>query len=90
MTCDHLGVLDHGELRYHGTPRALIEVYEHKILEVTIPDEEVKEKLDAWGQRVLSTRREADGRAVRLLGEVEGGREVIPSLEDAYLALLRT
>lgn len=90
MTCDHLGVLDHGELRYHGTPRALIEVYEHKIFEVTIPDEEVKEKLDAWGQRVLSTRREADGRAVRLLGEVEGGREVIPSLEDAYLALLRT
>ena len=90
MTCDHLGVLDHGELRYHGTPRALIEVYEHKIFEVTIPDEEVKEKLDAWGQRVLSTRREADGRAVRLLGEVEGGRKVIPSLEDAYLALLRT
>jgi len=90
MTCDYLGVLDHGELRYHGTPRALIAVYEHKIFEVTIPDEEVKEKLDAWGQRVLSTRREADGRAVRLLGEVEGGREVIPSLEDAYLALLRT
>jgi len=89
-TCNRLGVLDHGSLRYHGSPRELLERFRGRIFEVSIPDEEVKEKLEVWGRRVLTTRREVDARAIHLLGEVDGGHEVPPSLEDAYLALIRS
>jgi len=90
VTCNDLGILDQGVLRYQGSPQALIEMFSQKIFEVMTPDAQAAGALDAWGERVLSTRREGDGRAVRLLGEVEGAREVTPSLEDAYLALMRS
>lgn len=90
MTCDHLAVLYQGELRYFGTPRALIQTYQGKVYEIEVPEEEVKEKISGWGERVLTTQRRDAGRAVRVLGEVEGGRPVTPSLEDAYLALIRS
>lgn len=90
MTCDHLAVLHQGEIRYFGTPRALIQTYQGKVYEVEVPEEEVKERISTWGERVLTTQRRDAGRAVRVLGEIEGGRPVTPSLEDAYLALIRS
>ncbi len=90
MACDHLAVLHQGRIRYRGTPRDLIQAYQGKVYEVEVPETEVKEKLSAWGDRVLTTQRRDANRAVLVLGEVEGGRPVTPSLEDAYLALLRS
>jgi ABC-type multidrug transport system ATPase subunit len=90
MACDHLAVLNQGEIRYLGTPRELIQTYQGRVYEVEVPDGEGKEVLSAWGERVLTTRREDANRAVRVLGEVPGGRPVTPSLEDAYLALIRS
>lgn len=90
IACDQLAVLNQGEIRYFGTPRALIQTYQGKVYEVEVPEGEVKEKLSALGERVLTTQRRDANRAVRVLGEVEGGRPVIPSLEDAYLALIRS
>jgi len=45
--------------------------------------------LTACGKRVLSTGRDAATRTVRILGPVDGGSPVRPTLEDAYLALIR-
>lgn len=90
MACDRLAVLNKGEIRYFGTPRGLIQTYQGKVYEVEVPEEEVKEKLSSWGERVLTTQRRDANRAVRVLGEVEGSQPVTPSLEDAYLALIRS
>mgnify|MGYP001112069872 CR=1 FL=1 len=90
MACDRLAVLNQGEIVYQGRTRGLIELFQGQVYEVEVPEEEVGEKLAAWGKRVLTTQRRDASRAVRLLGEVEGGRPVTPSLEDAYLALIRS
>lgn len=90
MACDRLAMLKQGKIVYQGPTRGLIELFQGKVYEVEVPEEEVKEKLFAWGERVLTTKREDAGRAMRVLGEVEGGRPVTPSLEDAYLALIRS
>jgi ABC-2 type transport system ATP-binding protein len=90
MTCDRLAVLNQGTLCYHGTPRELIQTYAGKVYEVEMREEDLKEKLVAWGKRVLTTKRQDATRAVRVLGEVTGGRPISPSLEDAYLALIRS
>ena len=89
-TCDQLGVLDCGSLRYHGTPRELIERFQGTIFEVSVPEADAAEKTEAWGGSVLTTRRDLDARVVRLTEDVEGSCEVAPTLEDAYLALLRS
>jgi len=90
MVCDRLAVLKEGEIAYQGTTRGLIQLFQGRVYEVEVPEEEVKEKLTAWGERVLTTKREGASRAVRVLDEVKGGRPVTPSLEDAYLALIRS
>ncbi len=89
-TCDQLGILDRGNLCYHGAPRELIERFRGTIFEVSVPEPEAAEKTEAWGQSMLTSRRDADARIVRLTEEVEGSHEVAPTLEDAYLALLRS
>ncbi len=90
MACERLAVLRGGKILYHGAVSNLLELYTGKVYEVEVPEEGLKEKLNAWGKRVLTTKRVDSGRAVRLLDEVEGGRPVSPSLEDAYLALIRS
>jgi len=90
MACDRLAVLKQGEIAYQGATHGLIQLFQGKVYEVEIPEEEVEGKLSAWGERVLTTKRGDAGRAVRVLGEIKGGRPVTPSLEDAYLALIRS
>jgi len=90
MTCERLAVLRGGKILYQGTVNDLLDLYKGKVYEVGVPEEKTKRRLDAWGDRVLTTKRVDSGRAVRLLGEVEGARPVTPSLEDAYLALIRS
>lgn len=90
MACERLVVLRGGKILYQGTVNGLLDLYKGKVYEVGVPEGKIKGKLDAWGDRVLTTKRVDSGRAVRLLGEVEGTRPVTPSLEDAYLALIRS
>ncbi len=90
MACERLAVLRRGKILYQGTVSDLLELYKGKVYEVGVPEGKIKGKLDSWGDRVLTTKRVDNGRAVRLLGEVEGARPVTPSLEDAYLALIRS
>jgi len=90
MACERLAVLRGGKILYQGTVNGLLDLYRGKVYEVEVLEERTKGKLDAWGDRVLTTKRVDRGRGVRVLGEVEGGRPVSPSLEDAYLALIRS
>ena len=90
MACERLAVLRSGKILYQGTVSNLLELYKGKVYEVGVPEGKIKGKLDSWGDRVLTTKRVDNGRAVRLLEEVEGARPVTPSLEDAYLALIRS
>ncbi len=90
MACERLAVLRSGKILYQGTVSNLLELYKGKVYEVGVPEGKIKGKLDSWGDRVLTTKRVDSGRAVRVLGVVEDGRLVSPSLEDAYLALIRS
>lgn len=90
MVCDHLAVLNEGRIRFYGTPSELIGAFESRVYQLEVPERKVKEKLSALGNRVLTSQRRDAGRAIRVLGEVAGGYPVTPSLEDAYLALLRS
>ena len=90
MACERLAVLRGGKILYQGTVNGLLELYKGTVYEVEIAEEGLKGKLEALGKRVLTTKRVDNGRAVRLLGKVEGARPVTPSLEDAYLALIRS
>ncbi len=90
MACERLAVVRGGKILYQGAVSGLLELYKGKVYEVEVPEGKIKGKLEAWGDRVLTTKRVDSGRAIRLLREVEGARPVIPSLEDAYLALIRS
>lgn len=90
MVCERLAVLRQGEILYQGMVSGLIELYTGKIYELEVAEGEVEEKLTAWSERALTKRRWDDRVAVRVLGEVEGGRPITPTLEDAYLALIRS
>ena len=89
MTCDRLAILHGGCLRFHGSPKELVQAFEGKITEITLREEDVQEQLTSWGNRILSTQRTIEGRTVRVLGEIDGGYPVSPSLEDAYLGSVR-
>jgi len=89
MTCDRLAILHGGCLRFHGSPQELVQTFEGKITEIVLREEDVQEHLSSWGDRILSTQRTIEGRTVRVLGDVDGGHPVSPSLEDAYLGSVR-
>ena len=89
-TCDHLSILHRGTLRYLGTPSQLLQAYEGRIYEISVDEASAKERLEEWGPRVLTTQRAPQGRLIRLLDEVVDGRPVSASLEDAYLACVRS
>lgn len=90
MVCDHLAILHEGRLCFYGTPGELISKFHGLIYQLEVPEEKVKEQLAALGSRILTMQRSDTGRVIRVLGEVPGAHIVTPSLEDAYLALLRS
>ncbi|HIE10690.1 MAG TPA: ABC transporter ATP-binding protein [Kiritimatiellae bacterium] len=90
MTCRRLAVLKQGRIAYQGPVSGLIARYSGKVYAVVVAEGEVQQRLAEWKGRVLTTQQQGGGRMVRLLGEVDGGQAVTPSLEDAYLALIRS
>ncbi|MEN3011075.1 MAG: ABC transporter ATP-binding protein, partial [Candidatus Bipolaricaulaceae bacterium] len=90
VSCDRLAILHHGRIRFCGSPGELIEKFAGLVYELEVPEVSVKEKLLTLGERVLTTHRRDARRAIRVLGQVPGARPVLPSLEDAYLALIRS
>jgi len=86
-----LAVLRGGKLAFRGTPDELRRRYEGEVTEVVLDESAVPAFLHRHRKTVLSTSRHSDQeRAVRLLEGQGEGRSVTPTLEDAYLALLRS
>ena len=90
MAADRLAVLCKGKVLYQGPVEGLIDLYRGEVYRVIMSIEESKERIADWTGMILTSRRE-DGRVIlHLHGNSTGGNPVTPSLEDAYLALLKS
>lgn len=89
-SCDRVAVLSQGNVRYLGQPKMLAHEAEGKVWQLSIKEEE----LDAIQQKFTVTHhaRIEDHIRVRLLSKqkpFEQAQQVKPTLEDAYLWLLK-
>ncbi len=88
-SCNRLAVLNHGKLLYTGTPIEMRDLARDKVWEALLPDprfEALERDLD-----MITHVRVPDGIRVRFLATdpISEARAVAPTLEDAYLYLLR-
>jgi ABC-type multidrug transport system ATPase subunit len=84
-----IAILGHGQLLAHGAPETLLAAVAGKVWEVVVPSAEVA-ALRAK-HLVSSTAHRADGVHARVVGDCvigRSGRNVEPTLEDAYLSVL--
>lgn len=90
MACNRLAVLSRGKILYQGTVEGLIDLYRGEVYRIESTMEESKDRIADWAGMILTSHRE-DGRVVlHLHGNSVGGDPITPSLEDAYLALIKT
>ena len=88
-SCNRLAVLNHGKVIYTGTPIEMRDLARDKVWESLLPDqrfEALERDLD-----MITHVRVPDGIRVRFLATdpIPEARAVAPTLEDAYLYLLR-
>jgi ABC-2 type transport system ATP-binding protein len=86
-TCNMMAVLDQGRVRFHGAPSALIAAAEGQAWEVEIPLNQSPPVSWCIASRMLA----AESLRLRVVGEQpdQSARPVVPTLEEAYLALMR-
>lgn len=85
-----LAVLAGGQLRFHGTPEALVAAAEGHVWSWTIPAEQLADVRARL--RISRAQRRAHGVEVRVVGEEAPSADAVPvapDLEDAYLWLLQ-
>ncbi|WP_334076195.1 MULTISPECIES: ABC transporter ATP-binding protein [Paenibacillus] len=89
--CRQIAVLDRGHVRMTGDLSELQEYGKGKVWEGVVSEEQFA-RLDPMS--IVSTRRTEDGLRCRIIGDASpagsGAVQVRPTLEDGYLALLRT
>ena len=87
-TCQKLAVLHQGQVCFSGSPAALAQDCANRVWEVLLPAD--WRENNTW--HITSSVQQADGQwRLRLVGErpkVETAQAVIPTLEEAYLALM--
>lgn len=86
-TCNMMAVLDQGRVRFHGAPSELIAAAEGQAWEVEIPLNQSPPVLWSIASRVLAV----ESLRLRVVGEQpdQSARPVVPTLEEAYLVLMR-
>ncbi len=86
-TCNRMAVLDQGRVRFHGAPSTLIAAAEGQVWEVEIPLNQSPPVSWRIASRVLA----AESLRLRVVGEQpdQSARSVVPTLEEAYLVLMR-
>jgi ABC-2 type transport system ATP-binding protein len=86
-TCNRMAVLDQGRVRFHGAPSTLIAAAEGQVWEVEIALNQSPPV--SW--RIASRMLAAESLRLRVVGEQpdQSARPVVPTLEEAYLALMR-
>jgi ABC-2 type transport system ATP-binding protein len=86
-TCNMMAVLDQGRVCFHGAPSALIAAAEGQAWEVEIPLNQSPPVSWSIASRVLAV----ESLRLRVVGEQpdQSARPVVPTLEEAYLVLMR-
>ncbi|NKB88163.1 MAG: ATP-binding cassette domain-containing protein [Acidobacteria bacterium] len=90
-TCEEIGVLDRGKLRYLGAPEGLVSVADGKAWEVTVDDAGFIEMSERF--HVVGVVPDGDALALRMVGDAEppaGASPVAPNLEDAYVYFIES
>ncbi len=88
-SCNQLAVLRQGALMFAGSQQQLAEQAAKKVWQVQVPERDLQ-RLKSAG-RVVSTRRDGEWIAVRLIAEqnpFDLGEQLEPTLEDGYMALV--
>jgi ABC-type multidrug transport system ATPase subunit len=86
-----IAILAHGQLLAHGAPESLLSQVTGKIWEVVVPSVELPSLRGKY--LVSSTAHRSDGVHARVVADSApstAARQLEPSLEDAYLAVLAT
>lgn len=86
MICDELAVLNHGKVLYQGKKEKLLQQAEHKVWEGTIQEREWNQVFQSL--QVTYQKKNEDEYFVRVLSDTMpflNGKEVMPTLEEAYL-----
>ncbi len=89
QTCSRLAVLDHGQLRFHGNIRTLLQATAGRVWEFTTQDYSVQEREDL---RVVAITHTEQGTHCRVLAEEKPSVDAVPAsptVEDAYLWLIQ-
>lgn len=90
-TCKDIAVLNRGRVLYNGSPQAMQQMAQGKVFEAIVPEA----AFDTWRQQlqIVQHSKSEAGVRVRFISEepVAGldARAVEPTLEDAYVLLLR-
>ncbi len=88
-SCNQVVVIDKGQLKYFGEPSSMIHLAENKVWQFNIPPE----LFDTLDPKLVANHMQ-DGNTIRVRyisveKPYEGAELVEPSLEDAYLCLLK-
>ena len=89
QTCSRLAVLDHGQLRFHGSVQTLLQATAGRVWEFTTVDHSVQEREDL---RVVAITNTEQGTHYRVLAEEKPTGDAVaasPTVEDAYLWLIQ-
>jgi ABC-type multidrug transport system ATPase subunit len=87
---DRIALLEGGRLRADGTPEQLLAAVEGRVWELVVPGERLADLRARYP--VASAAHRSDGAHVRLVADerpAPGAEAVAPTLEDAYLGLMR-
>jgi ABC-2 type transport system ATP-binding protein len=84
-TCSDMAILADGSIQFHGKPAELIQSAKGKVFEVTVDAGELEKAKRNY--TVISTVRNDNHVSLRVVSDeaVPGGRELEPTLEDAYI-----
>jgi ABC-type multidrug transport system ATPase subunit len=87
-TCHTMAVLHQGQVRFHGSPSALIQAAARKVWELELPPGQNPDP----GWWIVSQVQSDDNLRMRIVGgrPDETARPANPTLEEAYLVLMRT
>ncbi|PWJ41969.1 efflux RND transporter permease subunit [Sediminitomix flava] len=89
-SCDQIAVVKRGNLMYSGVPEKMLHVAEEKVWQMQLSMEEFEEVNEKYV--VIHHTRAGNGVLARVLSEVKPSEAAVslpPSLEDAYLWLLK-
>ena len=88
-SCNRLAVMGEGEVRFHGSPREMVELTRGAVWQAQISEERLEELRHRT--RIVHHMRDGESIRVRILADARPlpeAEEVTPTLEDSYLWLL--